>query len=419
MMRLRSLFMVLASALLVLATGGPVSLAQNPVPPGRIPPPQGRSLFNLFWQIPERPAMQPRAQPRVARPAPVARRAPAPVVVRDDPVVPKVDVAHHIVVLGDSLANLVAGGLDEALNDRPDVAVIHKAKPDSGLVRSDFYDWPKAVTDLLASDQKITTAVMMLGLNDRQAIREGDVVHEPLSERWLQLYRDRVDAIATAFAAKRIPLIWIGDPPMQNARLSADLAIFNDLYRQRVERAGGQYVDLWGAYVDAENRYTAMGPDVSGQTTRLRLGDGIHFTKAGARKAAHFVDVLIRRMIEQRPSDENVIALPAAPSAPEAAVVPVDPTAQPGGVERLIDAMVRGAPDPGGLAPALQSKPLAGPIQPLTGPGTAGDKALLASIPDARGRGDLANQLDRVFGEGVGSEPKPGRIDDYRWPRGN
>lgn len=419
-MRLRSLFMVLASALLVLATAGPTSLAQNPVPPGRIPsaPPQGRSLFNMFWQIPERPTAQQRLQPqpRIARPAPVVRRSTGPVVVRDDPVVPKVDVAYHIVVLGDSLANLVAGGLDEALNDRPDVAVIHKAKPDSGLVRADFYDWPKAVNDLLASEQKVTVAVMMLGLNDRQAIREGEIVHEPMSERWLQLYRDRVDAIASAFAAKRVPLIWIGEPPMQNARLSADLAIFNDLYRQRVERAGGQYVDLWGAYVDAENRYTAMGPDVTGQTTRLRLGDGIHFTKAGARKAAHFVDVLLRRMIEQRPSEESVIALPAAAGTGG----PADPAPQqPGGVERLIDTMVRGVPEMSGLAPALQVRPLAGPIQPLTGPAGAGDKALLASIQEARGHGELASQLERIFGEGVASEPRPGRIDDYRWPRGD
>lgn len=411
-MRLRSLFMVLAAALLLLATGGPTSLAQYP-PPGRPPPPQGRSLFNLFWQIPERrPAMQPQQLPRQQRAAPVVRRSSAPVVVRDDPVVPKVDIAHHIVVLGDSLASLVADGLDEALNDRPDVAVVHKAKPDSGLVRSDFYDWPKAVAELLASDQKITVAVMMLGLNDRQAIREGETVLEPLSERWLELYRERVDAIVGAFAAKRVPLIWIGEPPMQNARLSADLAIFNDLYRQRVERAGGQYVDLWGAYVDAENRYTAMGPDVSGQTTRLRLGDGIHFTKAGARKAAHFVDVLIRRMIEQRPA-ENVIALPVSPGTG----APTSPELQAGGVERLIDNMVRGVPEVSGLAPALQVKPLAGPIQPLTGSVGAGDRALLASIQDARGRGELASQLERVFGEGIASEPKPGRIDDYRWPR--
>ena len=398
-MRLRSLAMVLAAACLLLLTGGPVSLAQQ----------QQRSLFQMFWQLP--------AQPRTAAPqprqrvAPVVRRREAPVVVRDDPVIPKVDVSSHIVVMGDSLANLLANGLDDALNNRPDVEVVHKAKPDSGLVRSDFYDWPKAVSDLLASDQKISIGVILLGLNDRQPIREGEAVHEPLSPRWLELYRDRVDAIANAFAGKRVPLIWVGAPPMQNGRLSADLVTLNDLYRQRVEKAGGQYVDLWGGFVDAENRYAATGPDVSGQPMRLRLGDGIHFTVAGARKAAHFVDLVIRRMIEAAPQN-SVIALPVSPETG----APSAPELQPGGVERLIDQMVAGVPTMG-LPAALQARPLAGPIQPLTGQAALSEQPLLASVTEARGRGDAALQLERVFGQGIAPDPVAGRLDDYRWPR--
>lgn len=399
-MRLRSLAMVLGAACLLLLTGGPVSLAQQQ--------PQ-RSLFQMFWQLP--------AQPRTAAPqrrqrvAPAVRRREAPVVVRDDPVIPKVDVAHHIVVIGDSLANLLASGLDDALNNRPDVEVIHKAKPDSGLVRSDFYDWPKAASELLAGDQKITIGVILLGLNDRQPLREGETVHEPLSPRWLELYRDRIDAVANAFAGRRVPLIWVGAPPMQNGRLSADMITFNDLYRQRVEKAGGQYVDLWGGFVDAENRYVGTGPDVSGQPVRLQLGDGIHFTAAGARKAAHFVDLVIRRMIEAAPQS-SVIALPVSPEtgAPSALEL------QPGGVERLIDQMVAGLPVIG-LPAALQARPLAGPIQPLTGQAALSEQPLLASITEARGRGDAALQLERVFGQGIAPDPVPGRLDDYRWPR--
>ena len=398
-MRLRSLAMVLAAACLLLLTGGPVSLAQQ----------QQRSLFQMFWQLP--------AQPRTAAPqprqrvAPVVRRREAPVVVRDDPVIPKVDVSSHIVVMGDSLANLLANGLDDALNDRPDVEVVHRAKPDSGLVRTDFYDWPKAVSELLASDQKISIGVILLGLNDRQPIREGETVHEPLSPRWLELYRDRIDAIANAFAGKRVPLIWVGAPPMQNGRLSADLVTLNDLYRQRVEKAGGQYVDLWGGFVDAENRYAATGPDVSGQPMRLRLGDGIHFTVAGARKAAHFVDLVIRRMIEAAPQN-SVIALPVSPETG----APSAPELQPGGVERLIDQMVAGVPTMG-LPAALQARPLAGPIQPLTGQAALSEQPLLASVTEARGRGDAALQLERVFGQGIAPDPVAGRLDDYRWPR--
>lgn len=405
-MRLRSLAMVLCAACLLLLTGGPVSLAQQQP---RQQQPQQRSLFQMFWQLPAQPqAVAPQPRQRVA---PVVRRREAPVVVRDDPVIPKVDVSSHIVVMGDSLANLLANGLDDALNNRPDVEVIHKAKPDSGLVRSDFYDWPKAVSDLLASDQKISIGVVLLGLNDRQPIREGETVHEPLSPRWLELYRDRVDAIANAFAGKRVPLIWVGAPPMQNGRLSADLVTLNDLYRQRVEKAGGQYVDLWGGFVDAENRYTATGPDVSGQPVRLRLGDGIHFTAAGARKAAHFVDLVIRRMIEAAPQN-SVIALPVSPETG----APSAPELQPGGVERLIDQMVAGVPTIG-LPAALQARPLAGPIQPLTGQAATAEQPLLASITEARGRGDAALQLERVFGQGIAPDPVSGRLDDYRWPR--
>ncbi|PTM41213.1 SGNH family hydrolase [Bosea sp. 124] len=403
-MRLRSLLMLLTAAGLLLLTGGPSSLAQAPQQRA----PQQRSLFQLFWQQPQQPAAQPQRQ----RVAPVVRRRPAaPVVVRDDPVIPKVDIAHHILVMGDSLAHLLADGLEEALEDRPDVAVLQKAKPDSGLVRSDFHDWPKVAADLLASDQKISLGVMMIGLNDRQALREGDTVHEPLSPRWLELYRDRISAVTQVFAARRIPLIWVGAPPVQNPRLSADFVTFNEQYRQQVERAGGQYVDLWGAFVDSENRYAAMGPDVSGQTMRLRLGDGIHFTAAGARKAAHFVDVLVRRMFEPG-AQGNVIALPVSPDTG----APTNPELQPGGIERLIDQMVSGLPTIS-LPAALQAKPLAGPILPLTGSAGQGEQALLVSIPEARGRGEIASQLDRIFGEGVLPEPKPGRIDDYRWPR--
>lgn len=400
-MRLRSLAMILGAACLLLLTGGPVSLAQQQ-------PQQQRSLFQMFWQLPAQPRTAPQPRQRVA---PVVRRREAPVVVRDDPVIPKVDVAHHVLVMGDSLANLLANGLDDALNDRPDVEVIHRAKPDSGLVRSDFHDWPKAASELLASDQKISIGVILLGLNDRQPLREGETVHEPLSPRWLELYRDRVDAIANAFAGKRVPLIWVGAPPMQNGRLSADMITFNDLYRQRVEKAGGQYVDLWGGFVDAENRYAATGPDVSGQPVRLRLGDGIHFTAAGARKAAHFVDLVIRRMIEAAPQN-SVIALPVSPETG----APSAPELQPGGVERLIDQMVAGVPTIG-LPAALQARPLAGPIQPLTGQAALSEQPLLASITEARGRGDAALQLERVFGQGIAPDPVSGRLDDYRWPR--
>lgn len=402
-MRLRSTIALLAACLAVL-TGVVTAHAQQPQ--------RQRGLFEMFWQMPAQPRQ---IEPRRAAPPPQQRRRPPPVVVRDDPVIPKVDVAHHIVVIGDSLAQLVASGLDEALEDRPDVEVVSRARSDSGLVRSDFYDWPKVAGEIAGSEQKLATVVVMLGLNDRQAIREGDTVHEPLSPRWLELYRARVDTVIAAFTAKRIPLIWIGAPPVQNQRLSADFVTFNDVFRQQVERAGGQYVDLWEAFVDGENRYTASGPDVSGQPMRLRMGDGIHFTKAGARKAAHFADVLIRRLIEA-PPPAGTIAVPA-PNGPPTLAAPAR-TPDDREIEGMINRMVAGLPTLG-LPAVLQAKPLAGPILPLTGAAakTAAESSLLATAAEARGRGEASAELDRILRDGMIPEPKPGRSDDHRWPR--
>lgn len=403
-MRLSSVLTMLAAAILLLATGGPSSFAEGDTFLMRDPTLQKpRGLFN-FSVTPR----QQRPAPRQQRAVQPRRTAPA-VVVRDDPVIPKIDVRHHIIVVGDTLADQISAGLDDLLADRDDVAVLRRAKPDSGLVRSDFYDWPRAVAEMLAADPKIFAGVILVGPNDRQPIREGDVTHEPLSEAWLTLYRARVESVIAAFAARRVPLIWVGTPPMQNGRLSADLTVLNGVFQKSVAQAGGHFVELWTPYLDAENRYSAMGPDVDGQITRLRLGDGVHFTKAGARKAAHFVDLIVRRLLDGAPG-EPLLAMPAAP--PSAAV-----SLAPGTVEQLIDAMMRGhAGDLTGL-PSLPAKPLAGPILPLTGAPAAAEPALVATIEQARGGGDAAARLDQVFGEGVAPAPLPGRADDFRWPR--
>jgi uncharacterized protein len=421
---LRSFLPVAAAAAFLLLTAGPSLYAQSDAGLMNDPTIQRGSLFG-------RQAPGPRiiSVPRQRQTAPV-RRVLAPSVPRyvpagvstDTPQVaerPKVDVDTFVVVLGDTLGELLANGVDDALKDVPNAAVIRKTRADSGLVRSDFYDWPKAARELLASEQRVSVAVMLLGANDRQPIREGDVVHEPFSERWRELYRDRVDAVAQAFSDRRVPLIWVGAPPMQNTRLSADMIALNEIFRQRAERTGAVYVDLWPGFVDGDNRYSASGPDLSGQIARLRANDGVHFTRSGARKAAHFADVALRRILP------NVAAGPilAAPGplpvpSPSLEGLPLPVELQAGGVEGLIDQMARLGT---GLAPVvlpdIKVKPIAGPVLPLTGPTMAAGGVLAPNLATVRGTGIQAAELDRVFGDGRAPPAAPGRADDFRWPR--
>ncbi|ACL56179.1 DUF459 domain-containing protein [Methylobacterium nodulans] len=339
------------------------------------------------------------------RPAPAVAAAPAPK--------PKTNPTTQIAVFGDSLADLLGKGLEAAYESNPDVLIIRRARGDSGLVRRDVVDWPKAAEEYVKSNPKVTYAIVMVGANDRQSLRDGDQTVEALSDRWKAVYRDRVDALLKVFADAKVPVIWVGEPPMKNEGLSADLISINEINRDRVQRAGGVYVDIWPAFVDEQNRYVATGPDVEGQSARLRTSDGVHFTQAGARKAAHFADVEIKRLMEQRggaPSVPDAVATAPAPAEPGQAPRLDDDAA----IDRLITAMLPSLPEPPGI-PALPVKPTAGPVVPLTRNEVSPGGQLISGRP--RIEGDGGYTVERSLTRGAPPSPQPGRADDFRWPR--
>ena len=102
-----------------------------------------------------------------------------------------------------------------------------------------------------------------------------------------------------ALKSKGVPVFWVGLPAIRGTRSTADMVYLDDLYRARAERAGIIYVDIWDGFVDESGRYVTHGPDFEGQMRRLRSGDGVHFTKAGARKLAHYVEREICALHEQ------------------------------------------------------------------------------------------------------------------------
>jgi hypothetical protein len=81
----------------------------------------------------------------------------------------------NVLVLGDGMADWLAYGLEDAYAEQPDMGVIRKHKTVSGLVKyqpkGDPADWAAAAKGILAAE-KADAIVVMLGLNDRVAIRE-------------------------------------------------------------------------------------------------------------------------------------------------------------------------------------------------------------------------------------------------------
>src|SRR5450755_4264073 len=81
----------------------------------------------------------------------------------------------NVLVLGDAMADWLAYGLEDAYADQPEMGVIRKHKTVSGLIsyqpKGEPADWATAAKGILATE-KPDAIVVMLGLNDRVAMRE-------------------------------------------------------------------------------------------------------------------------------------------------------------------------------------------------------------------------------------------------------
>ena len=149
-----------------------------------------------------------------------------------------------------------------------------------------------------------------------------------------EIYIRRIDETIAALKSKGVPVFWVGLPSIRGTKSTADAVYLNDLYRARAEQAGIVYIDVWDGFVDEGGKYTNYGPDYEGQMRRLRSGDGVYFTKSGARKLAHYVEREIRRYMSNR----GRVAAVAERRRPRPQAPPDKPTraaaGRPGGAAR-------------------------------------------------------------------------------------
>ena len=215
---------------------------------------------------------------------------------------PKDENARVVYLFGDSIAASLARGLEEAFAEDSTIIAAGISNGSSGLVREDHYSWPDKIAETLEDKkQRIDVAVIALGINDRQRFRIDGQRIEFKSPEWEKLYKKRLREVAQLFFDRRIPIVWVGLPPVSTSRVSTDFLYLNEFYRDGVEDYGGFFVDVWTNFLDENERYSSYGPDVAGQRRLLRRKDGINFTRAGGRKLAFFVERQIRRVIGVAP----------------------------------------------------------------------------------------------------------------------
>ncbi|MFD2058239.1 DUF459 domain-containing protein [Mesorhizobium calcicola] len=319
-----------------------------------------------------------------AKPKPRKPRVPRAPAEPQIPIAEKAPDARTVLVVGDFMASGLAEGLDTAFAENTGIRIVVRSNGSSGFVRDDFYNWPEQIKSLIETE-KPAALVVMLGSNDRQQMKVGDVREQPRTENWTKEYERRTDALGKAIADAKVPFLWVGMPAFRLPKMTSDMLAFNDIYHQAAESHGGEFVDVWDGFVDENGAFVTSGPDMNGQPVRLRADDGINVSKAGKRKLAFYTEKPLMKILGL--AAPGSVAPATAPAG--APVEAPGPAAAPIVIDRT--------------APML-----------LSDPALDGGSELLGAAPPAKPNPDLPGE--KLVIEGKASQASPGRADDFSWP---
>jgi hypothetical protein len=230
--------------------------------------------------------------------------------------------------------------------------------------------------------------------------------------------------------------------------------------------SSARYIDAYASFIDEGGGYSDYGPDVTGKIKRLRDTDGVHFTDAGYRKLAHFVERELKRDLVQARKERSIplagdageqekvnpdrarlkaetaraqakdkgskgagVAAPAADGAREQKAdtgkVDIKVVGQ-GGIEQVVSVDIVRPAIPASIVALVtrkQSADQATQMGDILVDQIPGGLTVMSSIVPPRGA-DGRRRLSptqtpyfRVFERGERLPPKPGRADDFAWPR--
>ncbi|MEL6746679.1 MAG: DUF459 domain-containing protein, partial [Pseudomonadota bacterium] len=202
---------------------------------------------------------------------------------------------HTIAVFGDSLARELWNGVRYAVRKHRNVKVLRKAKSGTGLVRTDRYDWQAKVRAAVRR-QRIDTAIVLFGGNDRQTMRTRQGRLKRFTAPWLAEYARRVDAFTSVLVNAGVKVYWVGIPIVESRRMARDYQKLNRVFAARAAANGIIYLDTWQDFKGPDGKFAVYGRTLGGRTRKLRDEDGLHFTVAGA----YVFGNLIARRISRR-----------------------------------------------------------------------------------------------------------------------
>lgn len=328
---------------------------------------------------------------------------------QDAPVAPAQDMApaqdaapdvRRVLIIGDQLAGGMGAGLARMAGDQGNIQIINRFNESSGLARPEIYDWAAAIPKM-TEDKNISTAVVLMGLNDRRDIKLADKVLKFGSPEWNALYQQRVDGVIDALAAQHIQVLWMGEPPMGDPALDADMQNLTAIVQSRVAAKGAGFIDLRTPLLNAQGGYADHGPDETGVDHRLREGDGVTFLRLGNNRLGQIALAALNSTappaaaVQPLANAEPVTPVPVMPAPINPAPVNNGPIFGQEGMEDLNAAAVQGST---ALSAAVEQDKLMKAAQAASSIGIGAEPG---------------SNADALFTKGLAGTAPAGRFDDF------
>jgi hypothetical protein len=263
---------------------------------------------------------------------------------------------------------------------------------------------------------------------------------------------------------------------MRHPAVNEPAQAVNDVVREKAYLNGIKYIDITAHFSDEAGNYTPYGPDIAGKQRIVRDPEGVLFTWVGYRKLAYFVEREIKRDLTQARSEraiplagseaeqKRIAALRPRPSPDTSWRGSLAPTKEAPGKEAGKAAPKAGATAPAPDGPA-ESRADNGRISLRTVTTAGRDETVTLDLPrpaipaavlqliTRRDTGDRPSQMGDALADDVGGglvvlssvtplagpgvprkampgqpyyqvwfkgerlPPRPGRSDDFAWPR--
>ena len=308
----------------------------------------------------------------------------------------------RVLIIGDQLAGGMGAGLARMAEDQGNIQIINRSNESSGLARPEIYDWAAAIPKM-TDGKNIAAAIILMGLNDRRDIKLGDKVLNFGSTEWNALYQQRVDAVIDALVAQHIQVLWMGEPPMSDPALDADMQNLTSMVQSRVAAKGASFIDLRTPLLNAQGGYTDHGPDDTGADKRLREGDGVTFLRLGNNRLGQIGLAALNSGAAPLVASSPQGVMPAAPGAEAAPLVaaPLPAPVNNGpifGQEGMEDLNAAAAQGSTALSAAVEQDKLMKAAQAASSIG-------IGAVP--------GSNADALFTKGLAQPAPNGRFDDF------